>query len=127
MTDQLPALPGIMPNERVLILPSWCDPGFMISMFQATPTEIALVANTVTLVAPNNPKRWAIGFQDALVGLLQPRVGITNQPNVYGHIVDRTFSNNWFTIFTYGPMVCQEWYAFSSASGNFQMYELEMQ
>jgi hypothetical protein len=127
VTAQELGLPEITPETAILNLPSWCNPGFTMAMFQATPTEVTLVANTNTQVAANNPKRWAIGFQDALVGTTQPRVSINTNPSVYGHIVDRTFANNWFTIFLYGPMVCMEWWAFSGAGGNFLLYELELQ
>lgn len=98
-----------------------------MSRFQATPTVITLAPTTVLKVAANNPKRWAIGFQDKLAGPSQPRVGITSQPFDYGHIVDNTLTNSWFTLFKYGPMICQEWYAFSTAGGDFAMYELELQ
>lgn len=127
MDNQLAELPEVAPPERLLIYPSWGDPGFSLAAYQVNPTVITLVAVTPKLVAQNNPRRWAIGFQDTLVGPSSPRVGIMTDPSRYGHTVNNTLTGSWFTIFNYGPMVSMEWWALSTGGGDFLLYEIELQ
>jgi hypothetical protein len=120
-------LPEITPETAILNLPSWCNPGFSLAMFQVTPTVISIAGGATKQIAPNNPKRWFIGFQDNGPAPSAPRVGIISTPFLYGHPVSNNLRDSWFTLFVYGPMICYEWFATSVAGGDFLMYEGELQ
>lgn len=127
MTAQELGLPDITPETAMLNLPSWCNPGFQLAAFQVTVTVITIAAGITQKVASNNPRRWAIGFQDSGPAPSNPKVGITTNPFIYGHAVQNTLTGSWFTLFNYGPMVSMEWWATAVGGGDFQMYELELQ
>jgi hypothetical protein len=126
MLEQLPELPAIAPNERVLILPSWCDPGCSVSISQVQINDVTLVGGAIRLLLPNNPRRWALGFQDSQLTPSGALVGVTNRPDVFGDTISVLLRNNWYTTFVYGPMIQMEWYGFSTPGGTVRIYELEL-
>lgn len=112
----LPMIKEIGPLERVYSRPSWADPSFLMLSSQWQYRDVSVGSSVLTPVIPPDPKRWAIGFnvgQSVIGGIL---CGPFNDPAEHGFSVPTGPLERWFTIFTYGPIVCDAWYAFSTGS-----------
>ena len=124
---KLPSLPKITQLERLLRRPSWADPAFMVYTSELVTTPVDLAGVTIEVIAPANPRRWAIGFQLSLTGAVAVAVSWSNRPDLVGQQLTARIQDNYFTIFNHGPMVTNEWYAFSAGPDTIQMTELEAQ
>lgn len=105
-----------------LLRPVWADPRWLMSANDFQATVFSVVTPGDGLLAPADPTRWAIGFsvgRDFNGGFpieVYPLGGTT----IRGWNLNQT--PLWFSIFTYGPMVCREWYFHTSFNYNITVY-----
>ena len=107
-----------------LYRPTWADPGFVLSTNVFKITDYALLGSIPTLVAPNNPKRWGIGFCLFSGGPNALQVGPWPDMAVAGMSPPSGQTYLWYNIFTFGPMVAFEWYALLSFGATLRVMEV---
>lgn len=83
-----------------------------MSAFRGTPVDVA--GGTPTLIVRPNPNRIAIGFALGTTAAFSFAVGPDERPDLRGFAQPSQSANLWFYVFQHGPMVCANWYAFSS-------------
>jgi hypothetical protein len=91
------------------------------------PVTVPLPIGTLVKIASNNPRRWAIGFQQDNTAAPTTFVGINTNPATFGQQLTLRLSDNWFTTFVYGPLIQMEWYAIAQGTCNVLLYEIELQ
>lgn len=112
-------------KRTTMVRPTWADPMYMLATNTSEFTVIPTLVGGLSLVARNNPKRWAIGFvsQTPVVGTML--VAPHNQAQDFGQLIGTNGAILWYDIFRYGPMVSYEWYVFSSGGDTLGLYEVE--
>lgn len=93
---------------------------------EATWNEFTLAAGVVAKILAPNPRRWAVGFTLRTGAAIDTRISNNPNPNIYGISVNDQLDDNWYTIFTYGPQIQQEWYAFCGVPLAIGWWEVEM-
>jgi hypothetical protein len=104
----------------------WADPEFILSSNDRQYNDVVLVGNTVGRLARNNPKRWAIGFLEAVAGAGDASVGPWSDVGVYSLVMGVTRPLVWFTMFDYGTIIQGEWFGLSAIGTTIRVIELEI-
>lgn len=120
-TEPTPAV-----QSPILYRPVWADPGFILSTNDSRTSDVAGGNGATVKLANNNPKRWAIGF---VVGtsLLSPwTVAPWIDPQSFGWPITGTTAVRWFDLFTYGPIICHEWYGLQNGFDAVRVVEIEI-
>ena len=110
----------------MLSRPSWGDASLMRYLNEATFSTATLAAGVVQQILVPNPKRWAVGFTVRTGVAVVTYVSNRPDPNIYGSNVTDRLIDNWWNIFTHGPQIQQEWYAFNAAGLEIGWWEVEM-
>lgn len=126
MPPELTPIEEIGPLERVFARPSWADPSFMVYSSFWTFRVYAFTTAAVEQVMVADPKRWGIGFTLPTTIIANPRIAPHNQPAEFGENVLAGLNGTFFTIFTHGPMVGNEWYGISAIGQTMGIYTLNI-
>lgn len=94
-----------------IVRPVWSDPRFIAGQNETSVTNVNTAPSGPVLVARNNPSRWAIGFSHPPGATIGTTVMFTTDPTGQSGGFEWNGQTIWLTLFTHGPMVCQEWYA----------------
>lgn len=108
-----------LPGDR-----SWYDPWLLtVATYPVLTTVIANMGNPVP-VAPANPRRWAIGFfQSNAPAAIQ----IAPWPDVdlfTFDLVAISGGQKYYTLFNFGPLICNRWYVNSPGVATIRVVEL---
>lgn len=96
-----------------VMLPSWCNPLFLLTVGDYQIDELSLGAGVITKVAGNDPERFMIGFQVGSGTTGAVMVSPQSRPSLFGESVAGHGSILWLSLFDRGPMVSYDWYASS--------------
>lgn len=119
--------PTPVPTQPLtLYRPVWADPGFILSTNDVKTTDFDGVMSPVRVLAPANPKRWALGFLAASGTAVGWRVGPWNDPSIFGVLISTGNDVKWFTLFDFGPLVSLEWYGYPDNSSKIRVIEIEV-
>lgn len=104
--------------------PSWADPRAILAVSAFRWADVDLLALAPGRLAVADPKRIAIGFNstEAKSGIYQ--VAPWADADVSGFPVSLLAVQQWFDVFTYGPMVSGEWWGFASLDATARVLEL---
>lgn len=92
----------------------WVKPETVLALSSYRSTTVDIAGGAPTLVVRGDPKRIGIGFTYGSTAAFSFAVGPSSRPDLTGFIQPSQASNLWFNLFTHGPLVCADWYAFSS-------------
>ena len=106
------------------LVPAWADPGSIAYGTAVRSDRFTLPVGAALSVARPDPTRIAIGF--AAGGLLLAALSVAPNPDPFqeGWEVTARSSDNWYTIFQFGPLVQLEWYAYGAAGGAITVHEV---
>lgn len=105
-------------------LPAWANPGALMALCGARQTDVVVGLAAFATAAKADPKRVAIGFAGSTTGLSAIKVRPGGDPNVAGFAINQAAADNWFTLFTHGPFVNQEWRAYATTGGTLVVFEV---
>lgn len=118
------------PKERIVYrtYPSdrlWTDGELITRICQYTWQDVTTVGAVQTLVAPNNPKRVAVGFVSSQApGVIE--IAPYSDGNASGFIFGFASTTvTWFHLHTYYSLVTAEWYAFSAMGLPLRVIQIE--
>lgn len=114
------------PEPVSLYRPVWADPGFILSTNEFNTRTIDTSGGGIVKLAPNNPKRWAIGFLPIAGSQSGAFVGPWPDVTQFGWPIGGAGGILWFDLFTYGPMIAYEWYFFGSLTSKVRVIEVEI-
>lgn len=105
-------IPVAVPSDRC-----WFDPPLILSNLYFSTRTIILAAATETVIAPNNPYRWAIGFVSQVFGGDRPVCAPYANAAVLGGWPTTPDVPLWFRMPDFGPLVMSQWSATCAGGG----------
>ena len=109
---------------RNIIRPTWADPQYLRATTSYRATPITLTANGTQIVAPANPRRWAIGWSAGATPLASVYLAPHAAPDSGPLVVLAALSIHWLTLLTHGAAVLDQWYASGQLGAIIYLHEL---
>lgn len=87
-------------------------------------TAPTVPATTETRLVRTDPKRVMVGFTLGPCGAATRRVFVGGMAQSLGWMIQASVLSLWFTLQDYGPIVCAEWYGYTSLTEPFGVLEV---
>ncbi len=86
----------------------------MLAANDAIISDYTFATIETEMIVAANPRRWAIGFVQPDLPVLDIRVGPWSDTKRMGWQLNGAINGLWFTAFEYGPLVSRSWWAVSA-------------
>jgi hypothetical protein len=106
------------------LVPAWADPGSIAYGTAVRRNQYTLPGGAALSVARPDPTRIAIGFAVGAAAVTTLSVAPGPNPSTEGWAVTQLSSDNWYTIFEFGPVVQLEWFADVIVGAPITVYEI---
>jgi hypothetical protein len=106
------------------LVPAWADPGIIAYGTAVRRNQYTLPGGSALSVARPDPTRIAIGFAAGALAVAAISVAPGPDPFNEGWAVTQLSSDNWYTIFEFGPLVQLGWFADAASGGAITVYEI---
>jgi hypothetical protein len=116
--------PAASDSPLSLVRPSWADPFYIFGAYYYRRTAFTIAAPGAELLVPADPRRVAVIFPAIDPVTANLRVGVFSNPSVE-YLGELTTGMLRFTLFEFGPLVCEAWYANANAF-NYQITVYEI-
>lgn len=109
-----------IPSDRL-----WVDPGLITRICRFSYQNVTVMADTITLIAPNNPKRIALGVttDNGLITLyMSPWPDFTNVRLWFDSV---TTGTRWYTLRDHLSLVTSDWYGYADTNCAIRVTQIE--